>query len=74
MSAPSTTPRVGPLPLAEDDQPPPGRYCDLVMKGGVTDGVVYPWAILELARQYRFQTSPDCCERVQPPLWLTQRF
>ena len=56
MSAPSTTPRVGPLPLAADDQPPPGRYCDLVMKGGVTDGVVYPWAILELARQYRFQS------------------
>ena len=26
------------------------------MKGGVTDGVVYPWAILELARQYRFQS------------------
>lgn len=30
------------------------RYCDLVMKGGVTSGVVYPPAIIELATRYRF--------------------
>lgn len=30
--------------------------CDLVMKGGITSGVVYPNAILELARQYRFRS------------------
>lgn len=30
--------------------------CDIVMKGGVTSGVVYPYAILELARRYRFRS------------------
>ena len=30
-------------------------YCDIVMKGGVTSGVVYPLAIIELARKYRFK-------------------
>jgi predicted acylesterase/phospholipase RssA len=34
----------------------PDRECDLVMKGGVTSGVVYPYAILELARRYRFRS------------------
>jgi predicted acylesterase/phospholipase RssA len=28
--------------------------CDLVMKGGITSGVVYPGVVLELAHQYRF--------------------
>jgi hypothetical protein len=32
-----------------------GRNCDLVMKGGITSGVVYPLAIYELSRSYRFQ-------------------
>lgn len=31
------------------------RYCDLVMKGGITSGVVYPSAALELAKGYRFK-------------------
>ncbi len=31
----------------------PDRHCDLVMKGGITSGVVYPWAICELARTNR---------------------
>lgn len=30
-------------------------FCDLVMKGGITSGVVYPTAIAELARTYRFR-------------------
>ena len=30
-------------------------YCDLVMKGGITSGVVYPAAVLELAKHYRFK-------------------
>jgi hypothetical protein len=30
--------------------------CDLVMKGGITSGVVYPYAILELAKVYRFRS------------------
>jgi predicted acylesterase/phospholipase RssA len=44
-----------PEPLDPDKQPPIDRYCDLVLTGGVTDGVVYPWAIIELARTYRFK-------------------
>lgn len=31
------------------------RYCDLVMKGGITSGVVYPNAVLALARDFRFK-------------------
>lgn len=31
------------------------RYCDLVMKGGITSGVVYPLAAVELQREYRFR-------------------
>jgi predicted acylesterase/phospholipase RssA len=29
--------------------------CDLVMKGGVTSGVMYPLAVSELATTYRFR-------------------
>src|SRR5262249_27557664 len=32
------------------------KQCDLVMKGGITSGVVYPAAILELKRSYRFRS------------------
>ncbi|WP_375767270.1 patatin-like phospholipase family protein [Archangium gephyra] len=32
------------------------KECDLIMKGGVTSGVVYPPAILDLARRYRFRS------------------
>src|SRR5690606_39523205 len=28
--------------------------CDLVMKGGITSGVVYPLTVAELAKSYRF--------------------
>jgi predicted acylesterase/phospholipase RssA len=31
------------------------RTCDIVMKGGITSGVVYPRAVCELARTYRFK-------------------
>ena len=31
------------------------RSCDLVMKGGITSGVVYPKAIVQLSRTYRFR-------------------
>jgi predicted acylesterase/phospholipase RssA len=44
-----------PEPLNPHHAPPPDRYCDMVLKGGVVDGVVYPWAIMELARAYRFK-------------------
>src|SRR5262249_52928198 len=33
----------------------PTQECDLVMKGGITSGVVYPPAILKLAQTYRFR-------------------
>jgi predicted acylesterase/phospholipase RssA len=40
--------------LAGADYGSPTRTCDIVMKGGITSGVVYPHAICELARTYRF--------------------
>lgn len=42
-------------PDAVLEDPPHDRYCDLVMTGGVASGVVYPWAIVELARAFRFR-------------------
>jgi predicted acylesterase/phospholipase RssA len=37
-------------------QPPtPDLECDVVMKGGITSGVVYPGALVELSRTYRFR-------------------
>ncbi|MGM1065276.1 patatin [Saccharothrix sp. Mg75] len=32
------------------------RYCDLTMRGGTTSGIVYPWAVVELAEHYRFRS------------------
>lgn len=34
---------------------PQDRFCDLVMKGGITSGIVYPKAITKLSRHYRFK-------------------
>jgi len=31
------------------------RFCDVVMKGGITSGVVYPLAVTELATAYQFK-------------------
>jgi len=33
----------------------PKESCDLVMKGGITSGVVYPKAVVKLSRKYRFR-------------------
>jgi hypothetical protein len=33
----------------------PGQLCDVVMKGGITSGVVYPLAICRLAEKFRLQ-------------------
>jgi predicted acylesterase/phospholipase RssA len=33
----------------------PDRMCDVVMKGGITSGVVYPYAVSELADTYRLK-------------------
>src|SRR5262245_51627169 len=41
------------LPIPET---PPPRHCDVIMKGGITSGVVYPAAGVELARHYAFKS------------------
>ena len=46
---------VVPVPEPLTERPPFDRFCDLVLTGGVASGVVYPWAILELARKFRFK-------------------
>lgn len=33
----------------------PQLECDIIMKGGITSGVVYPLAVCELAQRYRFK-------------------
>jgi hypothetical protein len=35
--------------------PGPDQQCDIVMKGGVTSGVIYPGAVIELGKWYRFR-------------------
>lgn len=40
------------------DYSAPRRNCDIVMKGGITSGVVYPFAVCELAQTYRFKSHP----------------
>ena len=60
-AARATLPEMGddgadvPNPVTES--PPADRFCDLVLTGGVASGVVYPWAIVELARAYRFKNN-----------------
>ncbi len=34
----------------------PEQSCDLIMKGGVTSGIVYPPSILQLCQRYRFHS------------------
>ena len=40
--------------MPQPQEPPEDRFCDLVMKGGITSGVVYPKAIELLSHHYRF--------------------
>ena len=42
--------------MIDDKGPPTDRFCDLVMKGGIASGVVYPKAIAELSNHYCFQS------------------
>jgi predicted acylesterase/phospholipase RssA len=42
--------------MTKPDQPAADRYCDLVMKGGITSGVVYPKAISRLSKEYHFRS------------------
>lgn len=50
MDSHTAVPAAAPAPAAG-----PSLNCDIVMKGGITSGVVYPRAITELARMYRFR-------------------
>jgi len=48
--------RVGasqPIPVPDT---PPQRHCDVIMKGGITSGVVYPMAGVELAARYTLKS------------------
>ncbi len=53
--APPAEPAAKAVDRASDDTAPVDRYCDLVMEGGVTSGVVHIAAAARLARYYRFQ-------------------
>lgn len=44
------------VPLARTDYSAASLECDIVMKGGITSGVVYPLAVCELAKTYRFRS------------------
>jgi predicted acylesterase/phospholipase RssA len=41
--------------LSVEPELPEDRFCDLVMKGGITSGIVYPKAITRLSQHYRFK-------------------
>lgn len=41
------------VPNTQPGQTP--RFCDLVMKGGITSGIVYPKAVCELAKVFQFR-------------------
>lgn len=40
---------------APSDFAHPSKECDVIMKGGITSGVVYPLAVVELAKTYRLR-------------------
>jgi predicted acylesterase/phospholipase RssA len=43
------------LPALDPEQRPPSdRFCDVVLDGGVINGVVYPGFLVELARKFHF--------------------
>src|SRR5215207_62602 len=42
-------------PIPPSDFAHPSKECDIIMKGGITSGVVYPRAVTELARTYRLR-------------------
>ena len=50
-AAPGHIPPLNPL-----NPPPADRYCDVVLDGGVINGVVYPGFLMELARKFHFRS------------------
>ncbi|MGY4827127.1 hypothetical protein ACVNIS_00965 [Sphaerotilaceae bacterium SBD11-9] len=65
VSGPAAAARVTPNPAAEasvdDDtqalrrRAPSDRFCDIVMEGGITSGIIYASAVVGLSREYRFK-------------------
>ena len=51
----TAAPSAPTAPLTGADYSAPTLECDVVMKGGITSGVVYPLAVCELAKTYRFR-------------------
>jgi hypothetical protein len=41
--------------MSDSKFPPHDRYCDLVMKGGITSGIIYPPLACRLSKHYRFK-------------------
>jgi hypothetical protein len=58
MSQPDHPAATGVLPrfTAESFPAKPDLECDIVMKGGITSGVIYPLAVCELAHTYRLRS------------------
>lgn len=58
LSKGSKASELPPLPdyRAEDFASTDLPECDIIMKGGVTSGIVYPYAVLEIATKYRFRS------------------
>jgi predicted acylesterase/phospholipase RssA len=52
---PAAAPTPAPAPPKDNAANPP-LECDLVMKGGITSGVVYPAAVMVLKDRYRFRS------------------
>src|SRR5262245_52382917 len=53
------TPRDYDLAMSQTDRipdSPPPRHCDVIMKGGITSGVVYPAAGVELAKRFTLKS------------------
>ncbi len=56
MTNASASPNTGePLGTGSPAGPPSDSLCDLVMKGGITSGVIYPKLVSELSSRYHFK-------------------
>jgi deferrochelatase/peroxidase EfeB/predicted acylesterase/phospholipase RssA len=51
-AAPDGAPAAGDAAV----EAPADRFCDIVMEGGITSGIIYTTAVAALARHYRFQS------------------
>ena len=51
-----STPQTNAEVSIDYDSAPADRFCDVVMEGGVTSGIIYASAVVELAKSYRFHS------------------